>query len=358
MTRVTLIGVSKRFGKTVAADDVSLEIGSGELFTFLGPSGCGKTTTLRIIAGFETPDKGQVLFDDRDVTFTRPQDRGCAMVFQNYALWPHMTVWDNIAYGLKLRRLPAEEIRRRVSEVVRMVGLEGLENRYPLQLSGGQQQRVALARALVIEPKVLLLDEPLSNLDAKLRLRMREELKRLQRNLGITTVYVTHDQEEAMSISDRIAVMSQGRVLQVGTPSQIYSDPANFFVASFIGRSVILRGTARLINESEALFTTTRGVTLRAVPKERISDGERVVAVIRPEDFSPDSSGGDNRLEGMVEMVMFLGTFKQVRVNVNGEVFSAYLDPDLSVEVGSRLTLYLDKTSVLLYRAPAELEHE
>ncbi|RLE69853.1 MAG: ABC transporter ATP-binding protein, partial [Thermoprotei archaeon] len=177
MTRVTLIEVSKRFGRTVAVDRVSIEVQHGELFTLLGPSGCGKTTTLRIIAGFEFPDEGRVLFDEEEVTFRKPYERGCAMVFQNYALWPHMTVWDNVAYGLKVRRLSSNEVRRRVEEVLELVGLKGLEDRYPLQLSGGQQQRVALARALVVEPKVLLLDEPLSNLDAKLRLRMREELR-------------------------------------------------------------------------------------------------------------------------------------------------------------------------------------
>ncbi|RLE62478.1 MAG: ABC transporter ATP-binding protein, partial [Thermoprotei archaeon] len=198
MTRVTLKEVSKKFGKVVAVDKASIEVDHGEFFTLLGPSGCGKTTTLRIIAGFEIPDEGRVIFDEEDVTFKKPYERGCAMVFQNYALWPHMTVYDNVAYGLKIRKVPKEEIKKRVKEVLDLVGLTGLENRYPLQLSGGQQQRVALARALVIEPKVLLLDEPLSNLDAKLRLRMREEIRKIQRDLNITTIYVTHDQEEAM----------------------------------------------------------------------------------------------------------------------------------------------------------------
>ena len=195
MVYVKLIDVTKRFGEVIAVDKATFTVNDGELFTLLGPSGCGKTTTLRIIAGFEYPDEGRVFFGEEEVTYKKPYERGTAMVFQNYALWPHMTVFDNVAYGLKLRKLPANEIKTRVMKVLELVGLKGLEKRYPLQLSGGQQQRVALARALVVEPKVLLLDEPLSNLDAKLRLKMREEIKRLQKNLKITTIYVTHDQK-------------------------------------------------------------------------------------------------------------------------------------------------------------------
>ncbi|MEM4615309.1 MAG: ABC transporter ATP-binding protein, partial [Desulfurococcaceae archaeon] len=206
MTRVTLEGVSKYYSNVVAVEEATFTVEKGEFFTLLGPSGCGKTTTLRIIAGFEVPDKGRVYFDDEDVTFLKPYKRNTAMVFQNYALWPHMTVFENVAYGLKIRKkelgLTSEEIEKRVKWALELVKLEGLENRYPLQLSGGQQQRVALARALVVQPRVLLLDEPLSNLDAKLRIEMREELKKLQKSLGITTIYVTHDQLEAMSMSD------------------------------------------------------------------------------------------------------------------------------------------------------------
>jgi len=229
VTRIKLEGISKYYGNVVAVDDVNLEINKGEFFTLLGPSGCGKTTTLRIIAGFEIPDKGHVYFDDEDVTFLKPYKRNTAMVFQNYALWPHMTVFENVAYGLKIRKkelgLTDEEIKKRVQWALELVKLSGFENRYPLQLSGGQQQRVALARALVVQPRVLLLDEPLSNLDAKLRIEMREELKRIQKALGITTIYVTHDQLEAMSMSDRIAVMNKGRVVQIGTPRELYLYP-------------------------------------------------------------------------------------------------------------------------------------
>jgi len=221
-----------------------LEAKPGEFLTLLGPSGCGKTTTLRIIAGFEKPDKGKIYFDDTVMNDVPPYERNIGIVFQDYALFPHMTVYDNISFGLKLRKLPKEEIKRRVSWALELVGLKGFEDRYPEQLSGGQQQRVALARALVIEPQLLLLDEPLSNLDAKIRERLRGEIKRIQKELGITTIYVTHDQEEAMAISDRIAVMSVGKIEQVGNPLDLYYNPKNEFVAKFLGLSNILEVNA------------------------------------------------------------------------------------------------------------------
>ncbi|MEM4717892.1 MAG: ABC transporter ATP-binding protein [Desulfurococcaceae archaeon] len=239
MARVELRDIVKKFGKVVAVDHVSLKINDGEFFTLLGPSGCGKTTTLRIVAGLEYPDEGDVLIDDKVVTHLHPRDRDIAMVFQNYALYPHMTVYENIAFPLEVRRrqygLSKEEIDKRVKEIASFLGIEELLNRYPNQLSGGQQQRVALARALVRKPRVWLLDEPLSNLDAKLRVLMRGELKKLQKTLGITTIYVTHDQVEAMSMSDKIAVMNKGRVLQVDTPDNLYNKPQDVFVATFIG---------------------------------------------------------------------------------------------------------------------------
>ena len=239
MPRVELRDIVKKFGKVVAVDHVNLKIEDGEFFTLLGPSGCGKTTTLRIVAGLEFPDEGDVLIDDKVVTHLHPRDRDVAMVFQNYALYPHMTVYENISFPLEVRRkqhgLSKEEIHKRVVEVARFLGIEELLDRYPSQLSGGQQQRVALARALVRKPRVWLLDEPLSNLDAKLRILMRAELRKLQKTLGITTIYVTHDQVEAMSMSDRIAVMNKGKVLQVGSPDELYNKPMDVFVATFIG---------------------------------------------------------------------------------------------------------------------------
>jgi len=239
LARVRLEKVVKKYGKVVAVDRVDLDIRDGEFFSLLGPSGCGKTTTLRLIAGLEFPDEGFIYIDDRVVNDVHPKDRDIAMVFQNYALYPHMTVFENIAFPLESRRkalnLSKDEIKKRVLEIAKFLGIEELLDRYPSQLSGGQQQRVALARALVRKPKVWLLDEPLSNLDAKLRVLMRGELKRLQKQLGITTIYVTHDQVEAMGMADRIAVMNKGRVAQVGTPDELYSRPADIFVATFIG---------------------------------------------------------------------------------------------------------------------------
>ncbi len=238
-----LVDVSKRFGPVVAVDGVSLDIEEGHFFTLLGPSGCGKTTLLRIVAGFYRPDSGDVFLRDRRITDLAPQARGTVMVFQEYALFPHMTVEENVGYGLRIRRVPPAQARRRIAQVLELVGLAGLESKYPHELSGGQQQRVALARALVVEPEVLLLDEPLSNLDAKLRLRVREELRDLQRRLGQTTVYVTHDQEEALALSDVVAVMNAGRIEQVGTPVEIYRRPRNRFVADFIGEANLLPGS-------------------------------------------------------------------------------------------------------------------
>ena len=232
---------------------VDLSVRDGEFLTLLGPSGCGKTTTLRIVAGLERPDSGRVLFGGRDVTGLRPYERNIGIVFQDYALFPHMTVFKNVAFGLEMKKLPREEVERKVKWALELVGLSGLENRYPEQLSGGQQQRVALARALVIEPEVLLLDEPLSNLDAKIRERLRSEIRRIQRELGITAIYVTHDQEEAMAVSDRIAVMNVGRIEQVGEPLELYYRPRTEFVARFLGTSNIIEleaenGVARLGN--------------------------------------------------------------------------------------------------------------
>lgn len=257
MARVELRNIVKRYGKVVAVDNVNLLIEDREFFTLLGPSGCGKTTTLRIVAGLEYPDEGDVLIDDKVVTHLHPKDRDVAMVFQNYALYPHMTVYENIAFPLEVRKkqlgLTREEIDKRVKEIARFLNIEDLLNRYPSQLSGGQQQRVALARALVRKPKVWLLDEPLSNLDAKLRVIMRGELKKLQKTLGITTIYVTHDQVEAMSMSDKIAVMNKGKVLQVDTPDNLYNKPRDVFVATFIGSPPMNMVTCILEEKSEEI---------------------------------------------------------------------------------------------------------
>lgn len=242
MARVVIEGLTKRFGRIVAVQDFSLEVAEGELVSLLGPSGCGKTTVLRCIAGFERPDAGRILVDDRVLNDVPPERRGIGMVFQTYALFPHMTVAENIAFSLMIRGRPREERERIVKQMVALVHLEGMEDRYPHQLSGGQRQRVALARALAMRPQVLLLDEPLSALDAKIREELRGEIRRIQKTLGITTLYVTHDQEEALAISDRVVVMNVGRIEQVGTPFEIYNTPRTPFVATFVGTMNLLPG--------------------------------------------------------------------------------------------------------------------
>jgi ABC-type Fe3+/spermidine/putrescine transport system ATPase subunit len=302
---IALKGVSKRFGSTVAVDDVSLEIGDGELFTLLGPSGCGKTTLLRLVAGFYAPDGGEVWFGPRRVDGLAPYQRNIGMVFQNYALWPHMTVRGNVTYGLRLRKLAAAEIGRRLAAGLAKVNLTGLEDRYPGQLSGGQQQRVALARALVLNPDILLLDEPLSNLDAKIRMQVRGEIRTLQKDLGITTIYVTHDQEEALSLSDRVAVMRDGRVQQVAPPKTLYERPVNRFVADFVGTNNFIAGVCKERAGHDVLVETPLG-PLRARADDGASVGERCVLAIRPENLSLDGAGG-NRVDGRVTLSAYLG---------------------------------------------------
>ncbi|MDR0826901.1 MAG: ABC transporter ATP-binding protein [Desulfovibrio sp.] len=250
MAAIVLDNLVKKFADHAVVDHISLSVADGEFFTLLGPSGCGKTTLLRMLAGFTAPDGGDIRFGDKSIVKTPPHRRECGMVFQNYALFPHLTVFDNVAYGLKARKEPAPAIKTRVEDILRSVHLDGFAERYPRQLSGGQQQRVALARALVIRPEVLLMDEPLSNLDAKLRVDMREEIRRIQKGFGITTIYVTHDQEEAMAVSDRIAILSGGRLQQVGRPRDIYFQPANTFTAEFMGACALLRAEADLDQEN------------------------------------------------------------------------------------------------------------
>src|SRR5713226_858157 len=282
---VTIQGVVKRFGAVTAVDAVDLTVADGELFTLLGPSGCGKTTLLRLLAGFYQPDSGTIRFGDRVVNGLAPYERRIGMVFQNYALWPHMTVAENIGYGLRLRKLPAAEVQARLQEGLRKVNLIGFEARYPGQLSGGQQQRVALARALVLNPDILLLDEPLSNLDAKIRVQVRAEIRTLQRELGITTIYVTHDQEEALSLSDRVAVMRDGRVLQVAAPKELYERPLTRFVADFVGTNNFLSGVCRGPAAGGVAVETGIGV-VGASPAANVGPGDKCVLAVRPENIA------------------------------------------------------------------------
>jgi len=362
MVAVRLLKVTKRFKDVVAVDKVTINIRHGEFFTFLGPSGCGKTTTLRLIAGLEYPDQGRIFFNDEDVTELPPYRRNTGMVFQNYALWPHMTVFDNIAYGLKIRGLPKKEIRDRVCRVLELIKLKGLEHRYPTQLSGGQQQRVALARALVIEPQVLLLDEPLSNLDAKLRIEMREEIKRLQRQLGITTIYVTHDQEEAMVISDRIAVMNEGKVMQVGTPEELYKRPKNLFVATFLGRCTVIEGVVEgTTPDGYVILVSEEGaLRLKGTPPSgdiRLKEGERAVAIMRPQDFSLEEPKKPfNVIEGVVDWLSFVGPYVELRVNYHGRRFLINVPSDFKIAGGRRFKAFIPCDATVIFPLKERLE--
>jgi putative spermidine/putrescine transport system ATP-binding protein len=314
MSYLTLTDVQKRFGEFVAVEDFNLSASQGEFVSFLGPSGCGKTTTLRMIAGFEQPTAGTITIDGRDVTRVPPNRRNVGMVFQSYALFPNMNVADNVGFGLKVRKRPADQIRKRVGELLEIVNLPDKGSRYPYQLSGGQQQRVALARALAFEPQVLLLDEPLSALDAKIRVALRHEIRQIQRQLGITTVYVTHDQEEALSLSDRVVVMSEGRMEQVGTPFEIYNFPATAFVASFVGTLNVLNG--KVVNAGRGEIAIS-GQTINITRKFDAPDGQEVRVALRPEMASlADRPVGCTRLQGKVVDVSFLGSIVRMRVQI------------------------------------------
>ena len=320
---VELVGIVKRFADHLAVDDVSLSIAPAEFFSLLGASGCGKTTTLRIVAGFEAPSAGSVRLNGEDITARPAHLRPVGMVFQNYALFPHLSVFENIAFALRLRRTPTPEVERRVGAALEMVRLPGLERRMPAQLSGGQQQRVALARALVFRPAVVLLDEPLGALDLKLRKAMQLELKALQRDVGLTFVYVTHDQEEALTMSDRIAVMERGKVVQVADPRTIYERPASRFVADFIGVSNFLSGRLRAPAGPEAVIELADGQLVRAMAPADHAAGRSVTVAVRPERMrlTPAASTGDaargwNEVDGIVRNVVYTGSDTQYFVEL------------------------------------------
>lgn len=320
MVSISVRHVTKKFGTSLALNDVSLEIERGELFFLLGPSGCGKTTLLRHIAGFYTPQKGHILFDNEDVTKLPPHKRGSAMMFQSYALWPHLTVGENVAFGLEQRRRPIKEIDQRVDEALALVKMGGLGQRRIQQLSGGQQQRVALARALVVRPSVLMLDEPLSNLDAKLRIEMRSEIRRICKDFGLTGIYVTHDQEEALSMADRMAIMDAGKIVQVGTPMEIYRNPVSRMVAEFIGETNLIEGTVKQASYREGLWDvdTTCGV-LRGHPGEDWIPvpGQPVTLSIRPEALSVmELRDTPNKFFGNILETTYLGDQVQYELSL------------------------------------------
>ncbi len=331
MSFLELTGVQKHFGEFHAVDDFNLVAERGEFVSFLGPSGCGKTTTLRMIAGFEQPTAGTIRIAGEDVTNRPPNRRNVGMVFQSYALFPNMTVADNIGFGLKVRKRPGDQIRKRVTELLELINLPNNGSRYPYQLSGGQQQRVALARALAFEPQVLLLDEPLSALDAKIRVALRHEIRSIQRQLGITTVYVTHDQEEALSLSDRVVVMSQGRMEQVGTPFEIYNFPSTAFVASFVGTLNVLTGAVADAGRGEL---TIGGQPVRVARPFEGAAGREVRLALRPEMVSLGAGGdGENRLTGKVVDVSFLGSIVRIRVGLGKDAAVGVAADDGSVVI-------------------------
>ena len=354
---LALRGIRKAFGPVAALDGIDLEVKPGEFLTILGPSGSGKTTLLKIVAGFELPEEGDVLLGGADVTFTAPARRNVGMVFQNYALFPHLDVRRNIAFPLEVRRLPRAEIDRRVGATLALVDLEGYEGRFPRQLSGGQQQRVALARAIVFDPQLLLLDEPFGALDRKLREAMQLEVRRLQRRLGLTTVFITHDQEEALILSDRIAVMSHGRIVQVAAPSELYARPANAFVADFVGESNLLFGRIAAVRDGRAEIVSESGLRLTA--RADVAVGMRVGAVIRPERIALATAGAPspNRLCGEVIETVYVGTSHKYRVRLaDGTEFLVRLGDTASqasrasIEVGASLTFDVALEDVHVFR--------
>ena len=338
---VRLQGVTKAFGELLAVDDLDLDIAEGEFFTLLGPSGCGKTTTLRMVAGFEEPTSGTVLIDGQDVVDLPAHKRPTNTVFQSYALFPHLSVGENVAFGLRRKKVSKKEIDRRVATELERVGLAREGNRRPAQLSGGQQQRVALARALVNLPKVLLLDEPLGALDLKLRKGLQIQLKQIQRDVGISFVYVTHDQEEALTMSDRIAVMQAGRVEQMGEPEDVYERPSTTFVAGFIGVSNLMPGTATSVNGRRVRVKLDSGVELDAAG-DGVKGGERIHAVVRPEKLRIQTVNGSRpddgpSVEGVVEASVYLGTATQIVVGLAEDVKMTVLVPNASEAERARL---------------------
>ena len=346
MTTLSLKNLTCRFGDVVAVDGIDLDVGDRELVSLLGPSGCGKTTTLRCIAGFESPDSGDILFDQVSVAGLPPEKRNLGMVFQNYALFPHMTVSGNLAYGLQMRKTPQQEIDRRIGETLEIVQLAGLEDRYPNQLSGGQQQRVALARALIIEPRVLLLDEPLANLDAKLREEMRFFIRNLQKDLGITTIYVTHDQAESMVMSDRIVVMFNGRIHQIGRPAEIYNFPATQDIADFIGLSNFIACTVTGRENDDQYIVDTPAGTLRSTTNASHTVSSKVIMMVRPEVITlhnGSAEGAHNEITGTVAEKYYLGNVITYRIRYTDDaILQVQGQPWSKFEVGDPIWCRFD----------------
>ncbi len=352
MPALHLERIVKKYGKVRAVDDLTLDVRDGELLTLLGPSGCGKTTVLRCVSGFVRPDSGEIYLGDRKITEIAPQKRGIGLVFQNYALWPHMTVFENLAFGLRIKKLSRDEMMSKVESALTLVRLEGLGDRFPRQLSGGQQQRVALARALVLEPEILLLDEPLSNLDALLREQMRFEIGQIHEHAGITTIYVTHDQTEAMVISNRIAVLEKGRIMQLGSPYEIYSNPANKFVAGFMGTTNFIHGRVSKLEGDEAVVTSDDGLTLVG-RGPGLQPGLDVDVAIRPESIKFLSSEEGRSLqqtpnvcEAEVIRASYVGELIDYQLKVKNQMIRAKGEVGTAYGVGDHLHIKLDRNQL------------
>jgi iron(III) transport system ATP-binding protein len=354
---ISVENLSKAFGDVGAVNGVSLSAAQGEMLVLVGPSGCGKTTCLRCIAGLERPTGGRIRIGERVITaiedgvFVPPEKREIGMVFQSYAVWPHMTVFENVAYPLRAMGVRGEEVRKRVVEALRLVQLEPLGERYSSQISGGQQQRVALARSLVGEPKLLLFDEPLSNLDANLRLQMRIEIKELQKRLGFTAVYVTHDQAEAMAIADRIAIMENGSLRQVGSPRDIYERPANSFVAGFMGTTNLLRGQVAARHGSGAVVRTPAGVEVQVAAADGVAPGDSVWVSIRPEALAIRAgAAGANAWPATIRLATYIGESIIYRAELGGQAVELHAPPSENYPAGAGVTLAADPRSCILLR--------
>lgn len=353
MATLELKNITKRFGDFTAVKDFNLQVKDGEMIALLGGSGCGKTTTLRMIAGFTDPTEGIILVDGKNIGKIPPYKRNIGIFFQNYALFPHMTVFENVAFGLKLQKLPKTEIEQRVSDILSMVKLFGLEKRYPRELSGGQQQRVALARALVTRPSILLLDEPLSNLDAKLRVEMQVEIKRIQKELGITTIIVTHDHEEAVSLADRVIVMNTGQILQVGTPYEIFDKPNSAFIADFMGFSTFISGTmGNNVTQGKRPVTCGKN-TIYVMEKdaEGIAPGSACVLAIRSEYMELVKKPGDNIVTGTMEAATYKGTTTRLEVSgcFDEKIYPA-ANEYIELETGKQVMVYLPAERLCVYK--------
>ena len=326
--KISITNANKNFGAVKAVEDASFEIEDGEFFFILGPSGCGKTTLLRLIAGFYKPDSGEIRFGEKFINDVPPNKRNTGMVFQNYALWPHLSVFNNVAYGLRVRKTAQDELKERVVNMLKTVHMEQYAERFPNQLSGGQQQRIALARALVVEPAILLLDEPLSNLDAKLRLEMREEITRIQRVTGVTAMYVTHDQREAMAMGDRIAVMNEGRIIQIDTPREIYLKPTTKFVAAFMGEINRIPGKVSKCADGIIAFEAPWGVLESKSFCGEYKIGDEIEAMIRPESLGiVDKAPGQNVVESEVVSGIYLGSVEEITLKPKGDLLLKTLQP-------------------------------